>query len=379
MKFYQRGDKSKLRRGTPKTLLFLGYILLVPSILAACTNQKLAISATPVIDDSTPTPTIFQILPSTDTPNATLEPGYPNRTNLKDYVHPDQLIQLKYPTDWSVSQKDNSVEFKDPAGNASLLFQAIKTEYPLDENSLERFITARENNTFSRYENYFEHDRQLDMDKQAYLVNKSFTTNGQNKYVATSYRYDNQVVYILEYWSNEISQAGSDEIFTIIRDSASYNEIAASKIEPYMLNDRSEYTNAYFSLEPPVYWELEHTQGEYTFVDTFHSPDERALLQIIVYDDGEQISRSVAGDFVQVLLRDYYTTDIDVTSDIVLPDGRERLEWKSTPQNYRGRTYFETQGSALIVITTMAEETYAEDYLNYLDQIIATYQATPDD
>lgn len=379
MEFYQRGYCRKMRHGTSKSLIFVGYMLLVPSILVACNNRALAVSTPLVVTDSTPTPTIFQILPSTETPTATPEPGNTYRTDLKDYVHPEQFIQLKYPSSWSVIHKSNSVEFRDPAENAALHFQAIKTEYPLGDNTFERFITAREINVFGQYENYLEHDRQLDKDKQTYLVNKSLTTGGQNKYVLTYYHYANQVVYILDYWSNEANQDANDEIFTIIQNSVTYNEKAASKIDAFTIDDCWKYTNAYVTLEVPVYWELEHSQGEYTLVDTFYSPDERALLQIIVYDDGEQISRSVAGDFVQVLLRDFYTTDIDVTSDSVLADGRELLTWISSPPNYQGKTLFETQGSALIAITAMSEEAYAEKYINYLDQIIATYQATPNE
>ena len=112
-------------------------------------------------------------------------------------------------------------------------------------------------------------------------------------------------------------------------------------------------------------------------VDTFISPDERAVVQMAIYDDGEPINGSVAGAFVRNLLRNYYAKDIIVTTYKYLPDGREELIWRSPGSNYEGMTYFDTRGTELYIYTVMTETDYKELYFNLLTLVLTSFQSLP--
>ena len=114
-------------------------------------------------------------------------------------------------------------------------------------------------------------------------------------------------------------------------------------------------------------------------MDTFTSPDENAVIQMIVYDDGKPISGSVAGAFVRNLIRNYYAKDIVVTSYRYLPDGREELIWNSSGSNYEGTTYFDAANTELIIYTVMSVPDFREIYSEILSNALNSFQRIPSD
>jgi hypothetical protein len=123
----------------------------------------------------------------------------------------------------------------------------------------------------------------------------------------------------------------------------------------------------------PESWLYEFTYEEVVAVDTFYSPDDHALIENIVYDDGEEVSKSEAGAFALELLREFYAEDIRITDDQVQPDGSERLIWNSPSGEYTGWSFFETRGTTFLLFTLIYDNAYEDIYFDVLNDVVETY------
>ena len=108
--------------------------------------------------------------------------------------------------------------------------------------------------------------------------------------------------------------------------------------------------NNLLAFDLPGDWFYEHTVGDVLYVDTFTSPDEvSAIIESLVYNDGTAFTGKDNGRFALYLLNTYYSAtgkegDIRVSSDQIMNDGSERLEWASRSGGFSGVSYFELRG-----------------------------------
>ena len=139
--------------------------------------------------------------------------------------------------------------------------------------------------------------------------------------------------------------------------------------------------NNLYSIQVPSDWTYNQVTGDNYYIDQFKSPDELALVENIVYNDGEQFVGSQHGKFALDLLNRFYSNtgavgDIRVTGDQIQPDGSERLEWTSKSGGYSGFSYFEVRKPALLnflMITIEWSNSAEGQYLDLLSQIIQSY------
>lgn len=141
--------------------------------------------------------------------------------------------------------------------------------------------------------------------------------------------------------------------------------------------------NDYYSIDLPGDWTYEQTvdsDGDDFYIDTFTSPDELALVENIVYDDGTAFTGSDKARFALYLLNTFYSDtgqegDIRVSEDKIMKDGSERLTWRSTGGDYSGISFLETRGSTTFLFFTVEWVDDAEDqYLDVLNAVIASYR-----
>lgn len=141
--------------------------------------------------------------------------------------------------------------------------------------------------------------------------------------------------------------------------------------------------NDYLSIDLPEDWTYEQTvdsDGNDFYIDTFTSPDELALVENIVYDDGTAFTGSDKARFALYLLNTFYSDtgqegDIRVSEDKIMQDGSERLTWRSTGGDYSGISFLETRGSTTFLFFTVEWVDSAEDqYVDVLNAVIASYR-----
>ena len=137
--------------------------------------------------------------------------------------------------------------------------------------------------------------------------------------------------------------------------------------------------NELYSIEVPSDWGYSQTTGDYYYIDQFQSPDELALVENIVYDEGTVFSGGTNGKFALYLLNTFYSStgkqgDIRVTDDNIQKDGSERLTWISRDGGYSGISFFEIRNRTTFLMLTVEWSNSARDeYFDTLDQVIVSY------
>ncbi|MFZ5878499.1 MAG: hypothetical protein ACOY0R_03945 [Chloroflexota bacterium] len=137
--------------------------------------------------------------------------------------------------------------------------------------------------------------------------------------------------------------------------------------------------NDFYTIQVPADWDYSHEIGNYYYIDQFKSPDEQALVENLVYDEGAAFTGNVNGKFALALLHTFYSNtgkegDIRITDDNIQPDGSERLIWQSRGGGYSGISYFEVRNKTTFLMFTVEWINSAEDlYLDTLNAVIESY------
>lgn len=133
----------------------------------------------------------------------------------------------------------------------------------------------------------------------------------------------------------------------------------------------------------PGDWTLNHSTGDNYYVDRFTSPDGASgFIENLVYNDGTSFVKSQKGKFALDLINNFYSFtgqvgDIRVTSDQIMPDDSERLEWVSKGGGYSGVSFFETRGddnATFLMFTAWWLDTADQATLDAVNNAIASYR-----
>lgn len=309
-----------------------------------------------------PSPTLSTVLADELTPQSM----FFQEMDWGEYQHPNGLFSLKVPEEWLKAEDDSSATFSDAAGDKKLLVTVINNGLNLDEDIFQRVINAREKTLFETYEGYFEREREIDVSGKEAIIEKQFVLAGVPKVVTTAYYQSEQIVMVIDLWSDLSEMTEHDELFVMLTNGASLDYGASSQIDVTSLRQTHQVNHGNLTLDVPNYWQYRTTSAEYSVVQTISSPDEHLVIQLVTYDDGQQMSKNIASNFALLMLRDFYSTDIRITSDTMLADGRERLVWESVPANYQGVTYFETDDTTLLIFTILIDDEYIDFYEDML-------------
>jgi hypothetical protein len=142
--------------------------------------------------------------------------------------------------------------------------------------------------------------------------------------------------------------------------------------------------NDLLAIEVPGDWTYSQTvddDGDDFYIDTFTSPDELALVESIVYNDGTAFAGSQKGKFALYLLNTFYSDtgaegDIRISEDKIMQDGSERLTWSSRGGGYSGISFLETRGddTTFLLFTVEWVDEAQDQYLDMLNAVIESYR-----
>jgi outer membrane protein assembly factor BamB len=140
--------------------------------------------------------------------------------------------------------------------------------------------------------------------------------------------------------------------------------------------------NGLAAFDLPGDWTYNHTVGDNYYVDRFTAPDGASgFIENLVYNDGTPFVRSQNGQFALDLINSFYSAtgqvgDIRVSSDQIMPDGSERLEWASKSGGYSGVSFFETRGednSTFLMFTAWWLDVADQATLDAINNAITSY------
>ena len=319
-----------------------------------------------------PTPFVFNphrtIFPSPTEPSPTPIP-LPKLIK-SPYINPGNTFEISPPIDWEIINDMHSSLFSDPMGTSFIKVQGVNTGYLLDNASFQRFVDVNEENHFGTFSDidkiYEENDQGGNVIKRI----KRISNDGEMFIVTSTYHLTDQGIYILEYWLLEENYSAYEAFFSKIMNTLKFNSKALSDQEIYTSNQIT-HSNGFLSIDIPASWKIVQTSGENTVVSSYYSPDQKAIIQVVVYDDGKVMTKSMAGSLALILLRDYYTKDVEVISDQLRQDGREELTWISPQGNYQGITIFWAQDTTLYVFTVMVDNDSKDMYNNFFEETLS--------
>lgn len=141
--------------------------------------------------------------------------------------------------------------------------------------------------------------------------------------------------------------------------------------------------NGLAAFDLPGDWLYSHTTGDNYYVDRFTSPDEvSGFVENLVYNDGTAFVKSQKGQFALELINNFYSAtgavgDIRISSDQIMNDGSERLEWVSKSGGYSGVSFFETRGddnSTFMMLTSWWMDSADQATIDTINNAIASYR-----
>ena len=138
--------------------------------------------------------------------------------------------------------------------------------------------------------------------------------------------------------------------------------------------------NNFYQIDLPGDFVHSTSSGDHYYIDTFTSPDKKAVVENIAYDDGTPFSGGDNGKFaLQILNQNYSNTgkegDIKVTNDSIQKDGSERLTWSSKSGSYSGVSYFEIRNKTTFLMFTIDWGNDSESTsVDLLDKVVSSYR-----
>ena len=154
---------------------------------------------------------------------------------------------------------------------------------------------------------------------------------------------------------------------------------------PVAGNELTTFTdqNNFLAVDLPGDWAYAQdvdSENNNWYWDVFTSPDERAMIESVVFDDGTAWTGSSSGKQALYMLHEFYSStgeegDIRISDDSIQKDGSERLVWTSKGGGYSGISFFEVRGTTTFLMFTVRYDNDAEDeYLDTLNEVISSYR-----
>jgi len=152
---------------------------------------------------------------------------------------------------------------------------------------------------------------------------------------------------------------------------------AANGSAPVIFIDR----NKFFQIEVPGDWKHSTNSGPHAYLDQFLSPDGKAMVENITYNDGTPFKGAQNGQFALLLIRQFHSNgkegDLRVSEDKIMTDGTERLTWSSNGRGFSGLSYFKVRdGVNFLMFSLESADDHQIAYLEVLNKIQASY-STP--
>jgi hypothetical protein len=290
------------------------------------------------------------------------------------YTDTKDMFSLPVPADWLVIQNHDIATFAAKQEEPAVHVDIVNTGYELDFDSFTRFFENREKDKASEFDNYVETSRQQVASPNSILLIKQCFQQDCRKILVTLYKQQAQAIFMYDCLLDQDLYVRYLEFFKTFSDSIQINPDKVANLSVYSFDQAQVYSNGKFSILAPSYWSVRQSKGENISVDTVTSPDEQSIIQTIVYDDGNTMSRNIAGTLVLTLLSENYTKGIIVETDGLLENGQEKITWRSNVADYRGITLFETRASAMYVVTVIWGNDPDHYYQDMLEKVINTYK-----
>jgi len=133
-----------------------------------------------------------------------------------------------------------------------------------------------------------------------------------------------------------------------------------------------------FKLDIPISWThlVDGNWEEGTVLEVFTSPDGRAAVQVIVFEQGLDFELERKGFKTRELLASLlgFEWRVPEGGDHTLPNGLEQLEWYTPRFDVYGNSYFDTYRNILYIFNIVWDEQTEDLYLPVLKKVVESFR-----
>ena len=372
----------------PNSPLRLRGLMLLGSLMfagLACGNFGAEATATPFAKPtkaSQPTPTEQVVVEPTSAPTAKPTKTAPTKTpaaqvvfniSAEAYEHPSGAFTIQLPEDWDLEELPASVSATDPTGVGFIEVTFVNVGQEFSAEQLGAYAQAVEDNWFATFDNY-ETDGPETLESGTILVFKTLDFDGTPQTIYSYYWQAGTIVYAEDFWANSDQYDAYVDGYGDVSASTQIDSEAGAQVGLYNLYYEFTGPDELFAFNVPYGWAHTSDSEESATLDSFNAPDDVTYIETIIYDDGTEISQSLAGDFALTLLKDYYDfNDVRVSTDEPLEDGREKLTWASKASGVDGISYFEARDTTFIMLTWVVDQAATNFYLPLWKEIADSF------
>lgn len=344
----------------------------------ACGNFGAEPTATPFAKptkapQATPTEAVVVKPTSAPKPTQTSAAQFVFSVAEEPYEHPSGAFAIRLPDDWEIEEFEASVSANDPAGVGFIEVTFVNVGYEFSADQLAAYAQAVEENWFATFDNY-ESDGLETLDSGTLLAFKTFDFDGIPQTVYSYYWQEGTVIYAEDFWADSDQYDAYVEGYGDVSSSTQTDPEAGAEMGLYGLQYEFTAPEELFAFNVPYGWAHTTSVETAATLDSFNSPDDVTSIESIVYDDGAEISPALAGEFALTLLKEFYDfSDVRVSADEPLADGREKLTWASSDSGVDGISYFEARDTTFIMLTWMVEQDATNFYLPFWEETADSY------
>jgi hypothetical protein len=268
------------------------------------------------------------------------------------YTHKSGAFTITLPDGWKVDEQDNSVFVDAPDSVSSIDVSFTNVGVEFDEETLNTYIHAEEDNWFGSFNDYTPRDFEKQSDGSIGVYKNLTLSGGTPETVFSYYWQKGTVVYEQDFWVDADQYEQYVDGLVDVANSMTTDPDAGALVDAYAVVYQFTDSTNLFQFLIPYGWTHENSTDTNTNIETFTEPGKRSYVENIAYDDGKPISKSDAGRFARSLLTQYYeVNDLKVTDDQVQSDGSERLTWTSASKGVDGESFFESRGTTFLLLT----------------------------
>lgn len=314
-------------------------------------------------------------------PTATSKPPKPTATTAQSaftladeaFEHSSGAFSIQLPAEWEIEEFSSSVSANDPAGPGFIEITFVNVGVELTAEQLRAYALAVEDNWFATFDNY-EPDAPETFESGTILIFKTLDFDGVPQTVYSYYWQEGTVVYAEDFWVDSDQYDVYVDGYGEVSSSTRTDPQAGAEVGLYGLRYEFIAPNDVFALNVPYGWAHTTDSDDVATLDSFNSPDDATSIETIIYDDGVEISQSLAGEFALTLLKEFYDfSDVRVSADETLNDGREKLAWSSAASGVEGISYFESRGTTFIMLMWIVERSATAFYLPFWEEMANSY------
>jgi len=290
------------------------------------------------------------------------------------YVSPSGLYELLFPQDWNCSESGlYHADCQSPDGSAAITIRVIGTGKPLDQPAFlnlaeaEIIFTHRSKHAF----NEIEHTIGLGS-----LTARSTWSVDEEVWQGEDYFIKSDALAShLAFSAIRGSWSAYEKLFAQVKNSLQLNAGAHPEGALYASTFKYTSPDALFTIEVPTSWTkfLDTAKVQKAQIEQFFSPDRHASIQIVVYRHEAFIKQDFKAEKTLEIMRKLYGSDMRVSHDKALPDGRERLAWYVASKKLSGISFFDSWGSSLYIFTVLWDDEFQELYQPVLERTMESF------